>query len=51
LHCYWLTLAAVDRLIGVVGAVTDHMIQCNIAGVALRFMNVCDGFTLKSGLL
>jgi hypothetical protein len=45
LHFYWLTLAAVAWLIRVAGAVSVGMIQCNIAGVALRFMNVCDGRT------
>jgi len=45
LHFYWLTLAAVAWLIGVVDAVSDGMIQCSIAGVALSFMNLCDGCT------
>jgi len=29
----------------VVGAVSEGMTQCNIAGVALSFMNLCDGCT------
>jgi len=45
MHFYWLTLAAVAWLIGVVAAVSDGMIQCNTAGVALRFMNLCDRCT------